>query len=290
MSILDTLLNGLLQENPLYQKQLKMPEDEETKKKLFYALCTIRKPGYTKYVDETWMQLQDAFLQEELQKKGGVVSVNEIPSITEQYQIAAKPMYLQKKMDKNAPFTLFHSDKMALYKGDITRLDADAIVNAANEELLGCFTPGHKCIDNVIHSAAGIALRQECYTIRMAQKRPEPNGFAKITKGYNLPAKYVIHTVGPRIYDTVADQDETELRSCYHACLSLAEENQLESIAFCCIATGEFHFPKALAAGIAIQTADEFLDTAEHIKKIIFDVYTEEDYQIYKTLINQYAK
>lgn len=287
MQILDELINGLLDENKLLRKQLRMPEDEATKKQLFYSLCTIRKPGYSIQVNENWLVMQDEFLAQELQWKGGAVDVTQLPSVKEQFKIPVKPMYLQKKMDKNAPFQLYHSDKIYLYQGDITRLSADAIVNAANAELIGCFTPGHKCIDNVIHAAAGIQLRQECYAIRQAQGYPEPNGFAKITKAYNLPCKHVIHTVGPVIYDIVTEQDETELRSCYDACLSIAEEHKLESIAFCCIATGEFHYPKEEAAKVAIQAVDEFLDTAVHLKQVIFDVYTAQDYAVYEQQLKQ---
>ena len=287
LEILDTLINGLLDENKILRKQLRMPETEDKKKQLFYSLCTIRKPGYTPQVNEEWLKKQDEFLVQELALKGGAVDVSQLISVNDKFRIPVKPMYLQKTADKDAPFQLFHSDKIYLYQGDITRLSADAIVNAANAELIGCFTPGHRCIDNAIHSAAGIQLRQECYNIRKTQGYPEPNGFAKMTKAYNLPCKYVIHTVGPVVYETVTEQDETELRSCYDACLALAEENQLESIAFCCISTGEFHYPKEEAAKVAIQAVDEFLDTATYVKRVIFDVFSKEDYVVYEHQLNQ---
>ena len=152
--------------------------------------------------------------------------------------------------------------RIILWQGDITRLDADAIVNAANSQLLGCFRPGHNCIDNVIHSAAGLQLREECAEIMRRQGHEEPTGQAKITGGYNLPAKYVLHTVGPIIMERVTEEDCELLASCYRSCLKLAEENSLKSVAFCCISTGVFRFPKEEAARIAVSTVRESLKTS----------------------------
>ena len=173
---------------------------------------------------------------------------------------------------------------MVLWQGDITRLACDAIVNAANARLLGCFVPNHGCIDNAIHSAAGIQLREECARIIEQQDDEEPIGQAKITRAYNLPCDYVLHTVGPIVQGEVTEEQKQELKSCYESCLKLAEKYHLESVAFCCISTGEFHFPNEMAAEIAIGTIDEFLDTAVHVKKVIINVFKEEDYKIYDRL------
>lgn len=169
-----------------------------------------------------------------------------------------------------------------LWQGDITRLKVDAIVNAANNQLLGCFVPLHACIDNAIHSAAGIQLRCACNGIM--QGREEPTGRAQITSGYNLPARYVIHTVGPIIPDGMPTKEQTgQLASCYRSCLELAEQNRLQSIAFCCISTGVFRFPQQLAAEIAVRTIKAY--SRHHVKTIVFNVFTDTDYGIYRQLL-----
>lgn len=150
---------------------------------------------------------------------------------------------------------------------------------------LGCFCPCHGCIDNAIHSVAGLELRDECNQIMQRQGDPEPNGKAKLTKGYNLPARYVLHTVGPIIGGRVTQRDRKELASCYRSCLELAAENGLESVAFCCISTGEFHFPNDLAAEIAVQTVKEFLKKQTSVKKVIFNVFKDLDKAIYEKLL-----
>lgn len=173
---------------------------------------------------------------------------------------------------------------LKLWQGDITRLKVDAIVNAANAQLLGCWAPLHACIDNCIHSAAGIQLRQACYELMQAQGHDEETGRAKITKGYNLPAKYVIHTVGPIIPNGVPTPEQEELlASCYRSCLEVAEQHQLESIAFCCISTGVFHFPNELAAEIAVRTVKEY--PCQSLKTIVFNVFLDKDYEIYHRLL-----
>lgn len=174
-------------------------------------------------------------------------------------------------------------DKISLWRGDITRLSVDAIVNAANSQMLGCFVPCHGCIDNAIHSAAGIQLRNECAQIMEAQGHEESTGKAKITKGYNLPAKHVIHTVGPIVGMQVTEKQEEELKLCYLNCMKLAEKEGLKSIAFCCISTGEFHFPNKLAAEIAVKTVDKYLSSSK-LERVIFNVFKEEDYNIYKKI------
>ncbi len=175
--------------------------------------------------------------------------------------------------------------RLALWRGDITRLRADAIVNAANSRLLGCFVPCHGCIDNAIHSAAGLQLREECRRIMAEQGRPEPNGRARLTEGYNLPARYVLHTVGPIVRGRVTGENRRELASCYRACLELAAEHGLRSVAFCCISTGEFRFPNREAAGIAVDTVTGFLRCNTSIQRVIFNVFQELDERIYRSLL-----
>ena len=174
---------------------------------------------------------------------------------------------------------------ICLWKGDITTLKCDAIVNAANSQLLGCFCPNHGCIDNAIHTFAGVQLRLECAKIMKAQGREEPAGQAKITKAYNLPCKYVIHTVGPIVCGSLTQKHEKLLAGCYHSCLKLAEAKGLQSIAFCCISTGEFRFPNERAAEIAIKTVTEYKRQTQSKIKVIFNVFKDCDYEIYARLL-----
>ncbi|HEL2027274.1 TPA: protein-ADP-ribose hydrolase [Streptococcus suis] len=171
-----------------------------------------------------------------------------------------------------------------LWQGDITSLEVDAIVNAANSQLLGCFVPHHRCIDNAIHSQAGLQLRLACYQLMKAQGHLEAIGQAKITPAYNLPANYVIHTVGPIIQTEVGPQDEELLASSYRKSLELAVEKGLTSIAFCCISTGEFRFPQKLAAEIAVRTVRNFIKEHSEIN-VIFNVFKDEDREIYQELL-----
>ncbi|MBQ7513944.1 MAG: protein-ADP-ribose hydrolase [Prevotella sp.] len=172
---------------------------------------------------------------------------------------------------------------LRLWQGDITRLKVDAIVNAANAQGLGCWAPLHNCIDNCIHSAAGIQLRKECNDL--LRGRLLKTGEAMLTKGYNLPAKHVIHTVGPIIPDGAPTQEQEEqLAQCYRSCLDLAEQAGLESIAFCCISTGVFHFPNERAAEIAVKTVKRY--PRQSVKTVVFNVFLEKDYNIYQPLIN----
>lgn len=172
-----------------------------------------------------------------------------------------------------------------LWQGDITTLAADAIVNAANSQLLGCFVPCHNCIDNAIHTYAGVQLRLECAHIMAGQKEAEPTGNAKITKAYCLPCRYVLHTVGPIIHGTVTKTDRELLSSCYRSCLELAATNGLHSVAFCCISTGEFCFPNKLAAEIAIQTVQTWQQENPGKIEVIFNVFKDNDYAIYQRLL-----
>ena len=200
----------------------------------------------------------------------------------------AQNLELRRQADDKSVVTL-DAAGLQLWQGDITRLKVDAIVNAANSQMLGCWQPLHNCIDNCIHSAAGIQLRQECYELMRSQGHDEQTGQAKITRGYNLPARYVIHTVGPIVpqgsLPTV--RQEQQLASCYRSCLDVAHTNGLKSIAVCCISTGVFNFPNRRAAQIATATVKEWLAThhLSSINQIVFNVFLDKDYDIYKRLL-----
>ncbi len=253
------LINYLLNEDDRL-KSVDIPEDSAERKRLLRSLMNIRPP---KPVSEDFLEVQDAYLQNECATKG-IVKLSDIPMI---------------------------QSGIYLWQGDITRLAADAIVNAANSALLGCFVPCHGCIDNAIHSAAGVGLRLECFDIMEKQKMgkihsaEEPTGGAKITKAYNLPCRYVIHTVGPIIYGEVTQEDCGLLASCYRSCLELATANNLKSIAFCCISTGEFHFPNDKAAEIAVRTVQEYKEKNKNGLEVVFNVFKDKDYQIYRQLL-----
>ena len=251
MNRLDFLIDYLLKEDSQYS-EMQVPSDLHGKRDLFRALCNVRWP---KPVSEEFLRLQDQELQAQLQEKG-VVELPDVP--------------------------------MQIWQGDITRLKVDAIVNAANSQMLGCFHPLHKCIDNAIHSAAGVQLREECHRLMLQQGREEPTGQAKITKAYNLPCKYVIHTVGPIIPNGIPTEFQKEqLASCYRNIMTCADENNLESVAFCCISTGEFRFPNRLAADIAVQTVKDYLTTHPNcsVKQVVFNVFKDVDRDIYQRLL-----
>ncbi len=258
----ESLIHYLKNEKEGYES-VREPVDYEGKRRLLRSLMNVRWPGAA---SDDFIKMQDELLSNEKEEKG-IVSVEEIPVIEDMYPCAG----------------IKNPGKISLWQGDITRLSADAIVNAANSQLLGCFVPCHGCIDNAIHSAAGIQLRNECAQIMEEQGHEEPAGKAKITKGYNLPAKYVLHTVGPIVGFKVTKRQEEELRSCYLNCMKLAEKSGLKSVAFCCISTGEFHFPNKLAAKIAVETVDRYL-SGSRLERVIFNVFKEEDYHIYKKL------
>ena len=250
------LTEYLLRESSLKGSNF-MPGTYNEQRRLFRSLMNIREP---KSIGADFLKIQDDFLQKEAQHKG-IVDALKLP--------ASKA-----------------NDKISLWQGDITRLQIDAIVNAANNRLLGCFVPCHACIDNAIHSAAGIQLRNECNDIMLQQGYPEPTGLAKITGAYNLPSKYVLHTVGPIINAPLTEKNCTDLASCYQSCLNLCEENKLKSVAFCCISTGEFRFPNQEAAEIAVETVIKHLNNNTSIEKVIFNVFKNEDYEIYLKLLN----
>ena len=217
-----------------------------------------------------------------------LVNVRPPAPLSEEY-IALEGQYLGGKLAERGVVNaeeLQYSGNIALWKGDITRLKADAIVNAANSAMLGCFYPCHGCIDNAIHTFAGARLRQECARIMREQGHEEPVGSAKITPAYNLPSKYVVHTVGPIVCGALTQTHRSQLESCYSSCLNLALKSGIKSLAFCCISTGEFHFPNEEAARIAVDTVDKFLRENDGMK-VIFNVFKEADYEIYKRLLSE---
>ena len=240
------LITALLKEDPRY-RQMGVPTDAVEQTYLLRSLMNVRMP---KVINSEFLVVQDAYLQAETKSKGITDIVDLIPI----------------------------QDNIYLWQGDITTLRCDAIVNAANSGMTGCYYPNHRCIDNCIHTFAGIQLRLDCAEIMERQGFPEPTGTAKITKAYNLPCKYVLHTVGPIIQGRVRKEDEELLASCYRSCLELAEQNGLETVAFCCISTGEFHFPNQRAAEIAVETVQVY---QRKIKVIFNDM----DNQIYKRLL-----
>ena len=202
----------------------------------------------------------------------------------------AQDQDLQLQAEEKGVVTI-DGEGLQLWQGDITRLKVDAIVNAANSQMLGCWVPLHNCIDNCIHSAAGIQLRQECAKQMKAQGHEEPTGSAKITRGYNLPAKHVIHTVGPIIPQGLLpnEKQEEQLASCYRSCLDLADANHLGSIAFCCISTGVFNFPNKRAAEIALATVKRWLAThpSSSVHQVVFNVFLDKDNDIYHRLLTE---
>ena len=247
------LIQSLLNERPSCQKQI-IPADSERQKILLRGLMNVRRPVR---IGADFLQVQDAYLQDETAAKG----ITDIADLT--------PI----------------QPGLYLWQGDITTLKCDAIVNAANSGMTGCYIPNHRCIDNAIHTFAGVELRLTCEQLMEQQGYPEPTGQAKITPAFNLPCRYVLHTVGPIISGRVTKADKELLASCYRSCLELAAENSLESVAFCCISTGEFHFPNDLAAEIAVQTVKEFLKKQTSVKKVIFNVFKDLDKAIYEKLL-----
>ncbi len=251
---LDFLIGFLLGEKGRYDS-IKIPENIDEKKKLFRSLCNIRLP---KDVSYEFLEIHDEYLKLEALEKG-VVQFSTLEPI-----------------DNN----------IYLWQGDITRLAVDAIVNAGNSKLLGCFQPLHNCIDNAIHSFSGVQLRNECNKIMLQQGFDEKNGCAKITSGYNLPCKYIIHTVGPIVYGEVTKENINDLKNCYLESLKLAENKGLKSIAFCCISTGEFCFPNLEAGKIAIETVKGYLENTKSGIEVVFNVFKGIDYEIYRRLLS----
>ena len=258
LSLIKQLIDILLTEMPEYRAQAAQVAAEQTaQRSLLRALMNVREP---RPLSAEFLRLQDELLKAERDQRGTVDAMM-IPAAS------ADP-------------------RLALWQGDITRLAVDAIVNAANSRLLGCFIPCHRCIDNAIHSAAGLALRAECAARMEQQGHPEKTGSAKITRGYNLPARYVLHTVGPIVRGTLTERDKELLASCYRSCLSCAVQYDLKSIAFCCISTGEFHFPNKEAAEIAVHEVRAFLAQNKTMERVVFNVFKDEDKEIYERLLS----
>ena len=247
------LIRYLINEKPDFL-EIEIPSSEEEQKRLLRSLMNVRTP---KSISKEFLQVQDIYLTEEINKKK-ITSLSQLKPVE-------KGIYL--------------------WQGDITTLDTDVIVNAANSALLGCFVPCHACIDNAIHSAAGIQLRLECKKIMDKQNHEESTGKAKITPAFNLPCRYVLHTVGPIIQGKLTKEDCLLLADCYRSCLELADTYELKSIAFCCISTGEFNFPNELAAQIAIQTVREYKRKNFSEMEVVFNVFKKTDYEIYKKLL-----
>ncbi len=247
------LIQSLLKENQEY-RDMNIPAEPERQRQLLRGLMNIRAP---KRIGADFLKMQDEYLQSETVAKG----ITDIADLTPIQQ------------------------GLYIWQGDITTLKCDAIVNAANSGMTGCYIPNHRCIDNAIHTFAGVELRLACEEMMEQQCYPEPTGQAKITPAFNLPCQYVLHTVGPIISGRVTKEDKELLASCYRSCLELAAKNSLESVAFCCISTGEFHFPNEQAAQIAVETVKQFMNRKTSVKKVIFNVFKDLDKAIYEKLL-----
>ena len=263
---LDLLVEEFKTDSDEY-KNFETPEDDEGKRRVLRSLMNIRMP---KELSEKTRELQDEYLKERVREKG-VVTLADIPTIKEQ----------------GSDISL--ADKISIWQGDITRLAVDGIVNAANSQMLGCFVPMHTCIDNCIHTYAGVQMRYECnrqmneLRRRLGRDYEQPTAVPMLTDGYNLPAKKVIHIVGPIVNYALTPELEKDLSDCYRNTLDLCLENGLNSVAFCCISTGVFHFPNDSAAQIATETVKKWL--SEHggqMERVIFNVFKDEDKELYE--------
>ena len=244
-------IQSLLKEQPQY-RDMGIPAD--TNSQLLRGLMNVRAP---QRIGADFLKIQGEYLQGETAAKG-ITNIADLTPI---------------------------QPGLYLWQEDITTLKCDAIVNAANSGMTGCYVPNHRCIDNAIHTFAGVELRFACAELMEQQGYPEPTGRAKIALAFNLSCKYALHTVGPIIDGRVTKADKELLASCYRSCLELAAENNLESVAFCCISTGEFHFPNAQVAEIAVETVKEFLKKQTSVKKVIFNVFKDLDKAIYEKLL-----
>lgn len=250
------MIEILLSEDPEHSfYAVNTPKEYKYQRLVLRGLMNLRGP---KPLNPEFILLQDRLLQDELLEKG-VIDVFTLPGTS--------------------------YPRIALFQGDITRLKADAIVNAANSQMLGCFVPGHNCIDNCIHSAAGLQLREACAKLMQQQGHEEKTGGAKITLGYNLPCRYVIHTVGPIVEVRPTSQNQKDLASCYTACLDVARSYKLKSIVFPCISTGLFNYPQKEAARMAVDTVDQYMVEHPDSPVVIFDTFKDEDYRYYAQLL-----
>lgn len=247
------LIRFLIKEQPEYRK-IVVPHDSGEQKKLLRSLMNIRMAAP---VSDEFQRIQDEYLQEE-NKNRGIVELSALTPI---------------------------QNEIYLWRGDITRIACGAIVNAANSGMTGCYQPCHNCIDNCIHTYAGIQLRNYCSDLMERQGHEEPTGMAKITPAFNLPCEYVIHTVGPIVRGKLTPLHRQQLAACYRSCLELADQNRIHSIAFCCISTGVFMFPNKEAAEIAVQTVKNHKAETGSKIEVIFNVFKELDEQIYRNLL-----
>ena len=247
------LIRSLMEEKTEY-RDLRVPKDAQGQRQLLRSLMNVRAP---REIGREFLAVQDAYLRQEL-AEDGVVRAEELPPV---------------------------KGDLCLWQGDITRLGCGAIVNAANSGMTGCYIPCHACIDNCIHTYAGVQLRRDCAEIMAAQGCAEPTGQAKITRAYNLPCDYVLHTVGPIVSGRVTAEDERLLAACYRSCLELAAQHGVQSVAFCCISTGVFHFPNERAAEIAVETVRRYKSETGSKVKVIFNVFKDTDREIYERLL-----
>lgn len=247
------LIRKLLDEDRQY-RGMDIPAGAQEQKRLLRSLMNVRAPMAA---DERFLAVQDDYLRRELDARG-VVRLSDL-----------RPL----------------CGDLYLWQGDITRLQCGAIVNAANAGMTGCYIPCHACIDNCIHTYAGVQLRRDCAEIMAAQGSAEPTGRAKITRAYNLPCDYVLHTVGPIVNGRITSEDERLLAACYRSCLELAAQHGVQSVAFCCISTGVFHFPNERAAEIAVETVRRYKSETESKVKVIFNVFKDTDREIYERLL-----
>lgn len=249
------LIQALLDEEPEY-KTTAIPDDEQDQKNLLRALMNVRP---ARPISPDFLQVQDAYLSD-LVQEAGIVDAAALPALAD-------------------------DPRLVLWQGDITRLKIDAIINPANSGLTGCYRPLHNCLDNIIHSKAGIQLRLTCNQIMEAQGHEEPTGQAKITPAYNLPCRYVIHTVGPIVLGPLTQKHKDQLASCYRSCLTLAADQGLRSIACCCISTGVFRFPNDEAAQIAVATVRDFLASDDRLERVVFNVFKDIDLALYRDIL-----
>ena len=247
------LIRRLLKEQSRYSN-IQIPAGTDEQKSMLRSLMNIRVPDT---IDEEFLSVQDEYLRQVSVEKG-TVTISDMEEI---------------------------QPDIYIWKGDITRLKVGAIVNAANSGMTGCYRPCHNCIDNCIHTYAGIQLRLTCAEIMEEQGYDEPTGQAKITPAYNLPCDYVIHTVGPIVQGKLTKKHEELLESCYKSCVEIADENGVDSIAFCCISTGVFMFPNERAAEIAVRTMKEYKEKTNSSIKVVFNVFKDLDEEIYRELL-----
>ena len=247
------LIKSLIREQRRFHG-MEIEQDETGARRQLRSLMNVRMAAP---ITKEFEEVQDAYLQEENAKRG-IVSLSDLTET---------------------------EPGIYLWQGDITRLAVDGIVNAANSGMTGCYQPCHNCIDNCIHTYAGIQLRNFCQGLMDEQGYEEPTGQAKITPGFNLPCKYVLHTVGPIVQGSLSEEHESLLASCYESCLKLADENGLKSIAFCCISTGVFMFPNQRAAEIAVKTVRDYRNNTNSGIEVIFNVWKDIDYEIYRKLL-----